>query len=504
LTSVVFRADASPEIGAGHVMRCLALAKVLTGLGCNSVFAVSPETPATVPALERAGHEIQIVDAAAEDLVKTLTRRFTDPVDWMVIDHYEIDAGTESMFRSLARNIMVIDDLADRPHDCDLLLDQAPGRDSDDYAGLVPAHADVLAGPGYALLDPAYGEYRDRDLPGKSHRRASIFVSFGATDPRNFTVRGLDALEGAALAGPVNVVLGAAAPHREAVRTRLKAWDTEANLHIDTAEIIQLLADSMLAVGAGGVSALERCCCGVPSVIAVTADNQHAAAAGICAAGAAELIDLDDITGASISIADFAGQPDNLVRKTVAGKLLCDGRGGRRVAMALVPERSVNGAPVRLRPAAAEDENRILEWQRSPGARRFARNPDVPAAATHAAWMKTTLNDPEVLLNIIECERRAAGLLRLDRRPDRESFPAFEVSILVAPDQHRAGIGKAGLVLARRLVPGAVLLAAIHRDNTPSLSLFHGAGYIADGVGYASWPAGTPQNGLTAQGEMHG
>lgn len=504
MTSIVFRADASPEIGAGHVMRCLALAKVLSGLGCKSVFAVSPDTPATVPALERAGHEVQIVDAAAEDSVKTLTRRFAEPVDWMVVDHYGIDADTEGMYRSLARNIMVIDDLADRPHDCDLLLDQGPGRNADDYAELVPAHADVLAGPGYALLDPAYGTYRDRNSPDESHRRAGIFVSFGATDPRNFTIRGLDALEGAALGGPVNVVLGAAAPHREAVGTRLKSWDGEATLHIDTAEIIQLLADSRFAVGAGGVSALERCCCGVPSVIAVTADNQRAAAAGLRAAGAAELIDLDDIAGASISIADFAAQPDNLARKAVAGKLLCDGRGGRRVAMALVPEWSANGAPVRLRPATAEDEKRILEWQGSPGARRFARNPDVPDAATHAAWMKTTLNDPEVLLNIMECERRDAGVLRLDRRPDRDSFPAFEVSILVAPDQHRAGIGKAGLALARRLVPGAVLLAAIYRDNTPSLSLFHGAGYIADGDGYASWPVGASQDGLAAQGEMHG
>jgi UDP-2,4-diacetamido-2,4,6-trideoxy-beta-L-altropyranose hydrolase len=504
LTSIVFRADASPEIGAGHVMRCLALAKVLSGFDCESVFAVSPETPATVPALGRAGHEIQIVDAAAENPVETLARRFVDAVDWLVIDHYGIDANSESAFRNLAQNIMVIDDLADRSHDCDLLLDQGPGRSPEDYAGLVPAHAYVLAGPGYALLDPAYGDFSDRNLAGVPDKPAAIFVSFGATDPRNFTVRGLDALEGSAVAGPVNVVLGAAAPHREEVSTRLKSWGSEATLHIDTPEVIPLLADSFLAIGAGGVSALERCCCGVPSVIAMTADNQRAAATGMRAAGAAQLIDLDDITGASNAIADFAGQPDKLARIAVAGKLLCDGRGGRRVAMALVPERSANGAPVRLRPAAAEDEYSILEWQRSPGVRRFARNPDVPDAATHAAWMKATLNDPEVLLNIIECDHRAAGVLRFDRRPDRGSLPAFEVSILLAPDHHRAGIGRAGLALARRLAPGAVLLAAIHRDNTPSLSLFHGAGYIADGAEFASWPAGAPHVALATQGERHG
>lgn len=508
MTLIVFRADASPEIGAGHVMRCLALANILSGFDCKSVFAVSPETPATVPALGRAGHEIQIVDATAENLAETLTRRFADavdsPVDWIVIDHYGIDRGSESAFRNLARNIMVIDDLADRPHDCDLLLDQGPGRSPNDYDGLVPAHAYVLAGPGYALLDPSYGDFRDRNLTGASDKRGGIFVSFGATDPRNFTLRGLDALEGSAVAGPVNVVLGAAAPHREEVSTRLKSWGTEATLHIDTAEIIPLLADSFLAIGAGGVSALERCCCGVPSVIAVTADNQRAAAAGMRAAGAAQLIDLDDITGASNTIADFAAQPDRLARIAAAGKLLCDGRGGRRIAMTLVPERLANGVPVRLRPAAEDDEHAIREWQRLPGSRRFARNPEVPDAATHAAWMKATLNDPEVLLNIIECESRAVGVLRLDRRPDRGCLPAFEVSILIDPDQHRAGIGKAGLALARRLVPGVVILAAIHRDNAPSLSLFRGAGYIADGAGFVSLPTGTPHEALATEGEMNG
>ena len=500
----VFRTHASPEIGVGHVMRCLALANVLSGLGCKSIFAVSPETPATVPALGRSDHEILFVDADAETAVKTLTRKITEPVDWLVIDHYGIDLDSEKIFRKLARNIMVIDDLVDRSHDCDLLLDQGPGRMPEDYAGLVPAHALVCAGPDYALLDPAYGAFRDRNLPVGPNKRTAIFLSFGGTDPRNFTGRALDALAGAGVAGPVNVFLGAAAPHREEVGARLKSWRTEATLHIDSTNMIHVLADSLLAVGACGVSALERCCCGVPSVIAVIADNQRAAAAGISAARAAEIIDLDDVTGASACINGLVAQPERLAQIAAAGKLLCDGRGGRRVAMALVPERSASGASVRLRPATAEDENRILEWQRSPGVRRFARNPDVPDAATHAAWMKATLNDPEILLNIIECEGRAVGLLRLDRRPDRGSLPAFEVSILVAPDRNRAGIGKAGLALARRLIPGAVFFAAIHRDNRPSLSLFAGAGYIEDGAWYLSWPAGSPTEDVAVRGTMHG
>ena len=502
---IVFRADASPEIGAGHVMRCLAFAKTMTGLGWECAFAVGVETPATVPALARSGYEILIVGAAPKDQTKILSQRFIDAVDWLVIDHYGFDASFEILFRVVARHIMVIDDLADRPHDCDILLDQGPGRQSRDYSDLVPAHTHVLAGPGYALLDPAYGAYRDGSPPGSPDSRGSIYVSFGATDPHNATVSGLDALEESGAGGPVHVVLGAAAPHRAAVKKRLEAWRSEAFLHIDVAEIIPLLAVSRLGLGAGGVSALERCCCGVPSMIAITADNQRAAAAGFRTAGAAEPIDFGNIAEAARHIAETSTHPDRLARMSAAGQILCDGRGARRVAMVLAPERSGKDAPVWLRPATAADEETILEWQTSPGARRFARNPELPDAATHAAWMQATLNDPEILLNIIECGSRPAGVLRLDRRPARASLPAYEVSILIAPDHHREGIGKAALALARRLVPGVVLLAAVHRDNAASQALFGAAGYVADGGGFALWPDSASQQTLiAAQGELHG
>lgn len=485
-------------------MRCLALAKAMRELDCTSVFAVGPETATTVPALTRAGFDVLVVDSDMKNVMETLANRFASDVDWMIFDHYGIDAEAETLCRPIARNIMVIDDLADRIHDCDVLLDQGSGRAEEAYAELVPAHASVLTGPHYALLDPKYGDYRDRRLPANPDGRAEIFVSFGATDPGNHTRQGLDVLAASAIDRRVNVVLGSAAPHLEDVRAYIGSSKFEATLHVDTPDILSLLANSRLAVGAGGVSALERCCCGVPSIIAVTADNQRTAAAGVCAAGAAELMDPGDLTNASGLISDVIASPEKLRRMALAGMLLCDGRGTRRIAMTLAPERSSDGADVRLRPARADDEDIILEWQQAPGARRFARNPDAPDADTHAAWMQATLDDPEILLNIVECEGRAAGLVRLDRRAARGSLPAFEVSILVASDQHRRGIGKAALALARRLAPGVVLQAAIHPDNSASLSLFMASGYAADGADFACWPEGAEPDATAATGEFNG
>ena len=494
MNSILFRADASPKIGAGHVARCLALANVLANLECECVFAIGPETLNTAPALQRAGYEMLIADGDEEDTARALAQRFRDRVDWVVIDHYGIDAAAEKHYRPLARRLMVIDDLADRPHDCDLLLDQGPGRIADDYAGLVPAGTQVLAGAVFALLDPAYGYHRDNQSPATSDKPSGIYVSFGATDPSKHTRRGLDALDASRVSAGINVVLGAAAPHREEIGERLEKMTTETKLHIDTSETIALLTNSFMALGAGGVSALERCCCGVPSLVAVTADNQRAAAEGLSKFGAAQLVDLTDPQSSATDIRAFIADIDRRKQMSRAAQRLCDGRGARRAAMILAPEKSTNGDPVYLRPATPADEALILEWQKFPGARRFARNPDVPDKATHAAWMQATLEDPEILLNVIECNGHAAGVLRLDRRPHRDELAAFEVSLLVAQDHYRTGIGKAALALARRLVPGAVLLADIHPENVASLALFQGAGYMPDSEGFACLPADTPRD----------
>lgn len=487
LTTVVFRTDASREIGAGHVMRCLAFAKVLSDLDCRCVFAVSHESLETVPALQQSAYDVQTVDDTTENALETLGR-FPDPVDWLIFDHYGIDATSETRYRSRSRNIMVIDDLANRPHDCDILLDQGPGRLADDYAGLVPEKALVLAGSAFALLDPVFANYRDSQALTPQETPTGIFISFGATDPHDFTTRALDALAGSGVPGNVNAVLGAVALHRGNVLRGIKTMNGNARLHIDSNEILGLLAESYFAMGAGGVSALERCCCGVPSLIAITADNQRAAAAGLAAAGAAQVFDLDNVATASNVIREFVSDVEHMSRISSAGRRLCDGRGARRAAMFVVPEASSKGEKICLRPATLDDENIILTWQKFPGARRYARNPEIPEKETHAAWMRSTLENPDILLNVIECEGDASGVLRLDRRTGRGKLPAFEVSLLIAPDRHRTGLGKAALTLARRLLPDVVLLADIHRENAASLALFLGAGYVEDGNEFASWP----------------
>lgn len=492
----VFVADASPEIGAGHVMRCLALADTLGGLGWNCAFVTGPATCATVPALANSGHQLKIVSLPLSEWPAWLAKAFDAVPEWLIVDHYGIDAPFELACRIAARNILVIDDLANRLHDCDVLLDQGPGRRDSDYANLVPRQAQILTGPGYALLRPAFGAYRDQTPIPAIDSRGAICVGFGASDVANATMLALAAVAKSGFGGVVDVIVGASAPLRDEVVRQTASLDLATRVHIDVANPIPILVASRLAVGAGGVSALERCCFGVPSLVTVAAENQRLTAAGLAAAGAADNIDHKDIEGTARCVADMLADPNRLKKMSIAGQVLCDGRGTRRVAMLLAPETSNDGTVVRLRPATLDDEMSILKWQQFPETRRFARNPAPPDAAGHAAWLRETLSDPERLLNIIDCGGQDAGVVRLDRRSAIGSLPAFEISILVAPGHYRLGIGRAALALARRLVPKAVFLAAIHPDNAASRSLFKSAGYIADGDGYTSWPDHTSQQGL--------
>src|SRR5438876_9238673 len=204
---VVFRADASPLIGGGHVMRCLALANGLQSEGAECWFGCAAGTTASVPALIESGYRYSELSASAD--AEALQRTMPGGCDWLVVDHYGWSFSEEARCRRWARNILVIDDLANRQHDCDLLLDQTFGRRSADYNGLVPARSGVLVGSQYALLRNEFAEARSASLACRMPSRLKrILVSLGLTDPANMTQTILEGILASRLSLTVDVVLG--------------------------------------------------------------------------------------------------------------------------------------------------------------------------------------------------------------------------------------------------------------------------------------------------------
>lgn len=289
--NVAFRTDASTQIGTGHFMRCLTLADGL-GTQAGRIRFLSRNLPAHLhEMLASRGFEHVPLNDEGEDAsgtlahshwlpagqeadAKTARRALQDDTwDWLVVDHYALDADWERAVRPAVGRVMVIDDLADRQHDCDVLLDQNYYVDMQfRYEGKVPSSCRLLLGPRYALLREEFSELRKHVKPrdGKVRR---ILVFFGGVDAGNYTGLAIQALLQARLAGVlVDVVIGAQHP----CRMEIERACAEAGYacHVQTTRMAELMAQADFAIGASGAASWERCCLGLPSLVAVVADNQ--------------------------------------------------------------------------------------------------------------------------------------------------------------------------------------------------------------------------------------
>lgn len=271
----MIRADAGVAIGSGHVRRCLVLRDRLAARGWATAFASAPESLEAVPALRR-GVGFEPVAGGDGRILDRLRRAWPQGVDLLVVDGYGIGRAFEAAARPWAKRILVIDDLADRGHDCDMLLDANYGRRPSDYADLVSRNCRLLLGPCYGLLRAEFRAERAQALARRRLRRgvSRVFVSLGGIDPANATPLALKALAAAGYRREAEVVLGSAAPGLSQVCRLLPRLPFRARLHLDSDRVAALMADCDLAIGAGGTMTWERFCLGLPSIVIPIAENQ--------------------------------------------------------------------------------------------------------------------------------------------------------------------------------------------------------------------------------------
>jgi UDP-2,4-diacetamido-2,4,6-trideoxy-beta-L-altropyranose hydrolase len=309
---VAFRTDASLQIGTGHVMRCLTLADVLRERGAKSTFICRPHSGHLLDLIQHRGHTAKALAQAddaytapadpchanwlgtewASDAEQTQQALGNQAVDWLVVDHYALDKRWEQAMRPLTRRIMAIDDLADRPHDCDLLLDQNLGRQVKDYGGLLSSHPQTLIGPSYALLRPEFAQWREHSLQRRTHPQLkNLLITMGGVDQTNATGQVLEALSQCELPTDlrITVVMGPASPWLAQVHAQAAAMPRPTQVLSGVSNMAQLMAESDFCIGAAGGSAWERCCLGLPTLVLILAANQQAGAMALQAHGAAWL-----------------------------------------------------------------------------------------------------------------------------------------------------------------------------------------------------------------------
>jgi len=476
----VFRCDASRQLGSGHVVRCLALADALAEAGWTCIFATTPGTRNAVPLLANSSHRLLELTGANDELVQ-LVQELPEGCHLLIVDHYQRDVQFEAGARPWADRILAIDDLADRQHECDLLLDPTVGRRRKDYETLVPSHCALLLGPAYALLRPQFLAARSAALTRRAERHSvgRILVSLGGGDTLQIVTKVLRGIQLSRVEPEIDVVLGSVTPASDEFAVLIQRNGAKITVHGAVDDMASLMLRADLAIGAAGTTAWERCALGLPSIVLQIADNQRLVGDTLARSGAALFLGRqEDVTEAQLAecVDELATNETALAAMAQRAAGVCDGRGVQRAMLALLqPEAARNGSAVTLRLAEAGDEGLVLSWQRDPATRRFARNPAVPSADEHRLWMNARMMDPDSIFAIIACGGTPAGMLRMDRSGNTSS--SREISILVAPELHRQGIGGCALSLARQLLPGIELVAEVLPDNVSSLKLFSLAGY---------------------------
>lgn len=352
---IAFRADASLQIGTGHVMRCLTLADVVRDQGAQCTFVCRPHEGHLLDLVAQRGHKAVALGAPqvnfnvladpahamwlgtswADDAEQTKRALGEQTVDWLVVDHYALDARWEQALRPQAKRIMGIDDLADRPHACDLLLDQNLGRSKQDYDGLLKGEPNTLIGPQYALLRPEFAALRAQSLARRQNNPLlrHLLVTMGGVDKDNATGQMLAALQNCSLPPDlrITVVMGPHAPwltHVQAQATQMP-WPTEVLADVDN--MAQLMAESDLAIGASGSTSWERCCLGLPSIQVVLAQNQVGIAQALSRAGAALMLPGKAIEKALPGLISKVVHTEKLYAVSLAASGVTEGNGGMLV-----------------------------------------------------------------------------------------------------------------------------------------------------------------------------
>lgn len=317
----VIRADASTSIGSGHVMRCLTLAhRLQKEKNAKVVFVMRVLSGNLIDVVEKQGFEVlrlppanqkyslngyglwltvpMEVDAqqTIEILQHYLQEHGCDVVDRLIVDSYALDEQWEQVLRPYCREIMVIDDLANRRHVCDILLDQNFYLNKDArYVGLVPEHCKMLLGPDHALLREEFREAK-KHLRKRDGNIKNILVFYGGSDLTNETEKAIKALvqlhdEGYSFTA--DIITGVSNSRREKIENICSKYHF-LHYYCQVSNMAEFMNKADLMLGAGGSTTWERLYMELPALVTAVAENQIQGCEDCSQAGIIEYLGINE------------------------------------------------------------------------------------------------------------------------------------------------------------------------------------------------------------------
>ncbi len=334
---LLIRADANAEIGTGHVMRCVALAQAWRDGGGGVTFILGTGGTEIHERLLSEGFEVNEISGetgSAQDAAQTCELCVRKAAEWLVLDGYHFSRDYRNRIGSAASHLLLVDDHgAFAPYDCDIVLNTNVYASEEMYSDR-RRRARLLLGSKYALLRREFLSVQ-RERADVSEQATRLLVTLGGSDPHNVTLTVVEALQELGdLAFEVTVVLGASNRHRASVERALNQFSRPVRLLVNVTNMPELMAESDLAISAGGGTCDELALLRVPMFLITTATNQEQAVEAYRVKRAA-------VTAGWFTVLDRAGLAQSLrqiimrpeLRKGIAENAgaLVDGRGAQRV-----------------------------------------------------------------------------------------------------------------------------------------------------------------------------
>jgi len=479
---IVFRADASPQIGTGHVMRCLALGQIFRKAGERSVFIMCMITPATKARLESEGFEVKVLNCipgSADDVEQTMLILKEVSASWIVLDGYHFDVAYQRSIKELGKKLLLIDDNGCASHYyADVVLNQNINASEKLYSKREP-NTSLLLGTRYTLLREEFLIWQGwkRQIPELAQ---NILVTLGGSDPENVTKKIYDAINQLEF-NQLNVIIIAA---NNQYSDQMKCLIEKSKVNIELKSNVEKMSDLMawadIAVSAGGTSTWELAFMGLPMITIAIADNQRQIVEELSKDRAAVNAGWHkDITPSMIAenISELICDPKKRSEMSQRSQALVDGNGADRVLKAL---RSVSSSQtidsLQLRRVQEGDEDFLWHLANDPDVRSASFSTIMIPWEDHIKWFRKQFNDPSCIFFIATFENIPIGQVRFETKNGEAT-----ISVSLEKEYRKRNFGSEIIRISTQKIFDSTTTKKVHAyvkiDNTASVLAFQKAKY---------------------------
>lgn len=333
--SLIIRADASVQIGIGHLMRCLALAQAWKDAGGRVIFITACQNEGLLQRLQEENFDIHLLahpypDDGDWDYTKDIVATHLNA--WVVLDGYHFDEVYQQWVKEAGHRFLVIDDMAHLKHYyADIVLNQ--NLDAEQLQYSCEPYTSLLLGTRYVLLRREFLAWKDwqRKIPKVARR---MLVTLGGGDPQNYTLKVIQALQRVNVPDlAIKVVIGASNPHTEVLEAAARQSRIPIRLIRNAQNMPELMAWADVAIPGFGVTCWELAYMGLPTLVVVLASNQEVNARALEGSGIALSFNLksDPVSTQTSLLQDLLTNRRMLTAMSRMGRVIVDGRGAQRV-----------------------------------------------------------------------------------------------------------------------------------------------------------------------------